>query len=153
HPGDRLRVRAGRRDPLLSLAQAARGDQLHRLGDLLRRPGGPDPATQDAYLTGHGYRFGGTSRVTLSRLSAPLAIASASASLIRISSPLARKFRLNSVIAAVSDSTVSSGRSLVSSSRVTRSPWWMRRFSRNSASKRRTSPTGTSSSWPVVPAH
>jgi hypothetical protein len=54
HVRDRLRVRPRRLHPLTRLADPAGGDELLRLGDLLRAADGAELAPQQLYLTGHG---------------------------------------------------------------------------------------------------
>src|SRR6266545_1022486 len=52
-PREQLGVGAGRLHPLLGLEDAGRRDQLHGLGDLLRRLDGADPPTNQSELRAH----------------------------------------------------------------------------------------------------
>ena len=152
-----LGVRQRRRHPLLSLGDAAGRDQLHRLGDLLRRLGRADPPAKDPNLAGHRLTpsFGGTARLTrltVSLVSTPSAIASASSSLTTGMPSAARNICLNVAIASSSAATMSSSQSF---GRDLRRAWPCASGAGTAGTRARTgaiSPTGTSSSLPSVPA-
>ena len=122
-------IRPRGREALLRAAQLGRGDELHRLGDLLRGLDGADPPLDVAQCR-HG------PPAASGRLDPRDAMNSVLASLM----PLASASRISSVSSF-----------LLAISGMSAAYWRERNGYRNS-SKLRTSSTGTSSSSPCVPA-
>src|SRR5690606_16969030 len=148
---DLVGVGLGRRDRLLSLDDPRGRDHLLGARDLGGRLDRPDPLPELTKLCGHG-RQSFLTRVIVSCLTSSSAIGSTGSS-PRTTPSLVWKPFLNSVMAFFRVARPSSLSWPVSRMEVSRPLSSRCSSSRNSRSKRRMSPTGTSSSSPEVPAH